>query len=235
MVDRQIRARGIHDTALLAAFAAVPRHVFVPPALQKHAYADAALPIGRHAGNQARSQAGSQADSQARSQSSIQTISQPYIVARMIDLAQVRATDNVLDVGTGSGYAAAILARLAARVVSIERDAGLAQHARETLARLNVRNVDCRTGDGTLGVPEAAPFDAILCAAGGPGVPRAWREQLAMGGRIVMPVETGRGMQRLVRLTRRDAVTFEEASFERVRFVPLIGAQGWDDAARPDG
>lgn len=215
MVDTQIRARGLHDAALLAAFAAVPRHAFVPLEWQKHAYADAALPISEKMGGQ--------------------TISQPYIVARMIDLAQVRASDRVLDVGTGSGYAAALLGRLAATVVSIEREAGLAQHARATLARLNVCNVDCRIGDGTLGVPDAAPFDAILCAAGGPGVPRAWREQLAIGGRIVMPVGSDRGLQRLVRLTRRDSVTFEEAAFDLVRFVPLVGAQGWEDAARPDG
>jgi protein-L-isoaspartate(D-aspartate) O-methyltransferase len=204
MVDRQLRARGIADPRLIDAFRAVPRELFVAGAYRRFAYDDGPLPIA----------AG-------------QTISQPYIVAEMIAAAGIDASSRVLEVGCGSGYAAAVLARLAARVLTIDRHSELVEAAVERFAMLRSTNVDARVGDGTLGWPEAAPFDAILVAAAGPAPPPALKAQLTLGGRLVMPVGSADGVQQLVRLTRHSAADFEEEALAPVRFVPLIGVQGW--------
>lgn len=204
MVERQLRARGIRDTRVLEAMRAVPRHRFVPDALAEFAYSDTPLPIGEE-----------------------QTISQPAVVARMIEAAEIKPGDRVLDVGTGSGYAAAVLAQLAAHVDSVERHRSLADRARAVLAEQGYDNVDVYHADGTLGLPERAPFDAIIAAAGGPRVPQSWLDQLAPGGRIVMPIGRGREHQRLIKLTRKSETWFDEEHLGDVVFVPLIGKEGW--------
>ena len=206
MVDRHIRARGVRDPRVLAALAEVPREAFLPPELADAAYDDRPLPI----------EAG-------------QTISQPYIVAVMTEALALGPGDTALEIGTGSGYAAAVLARVAKQVYTIERHAELAELARERLARLGYANVAVRVGDGTLGWSEHAPFDAIVVAAGGPDLPRALLDQLAIGGRLVMPVGSGRG-QELVRVTRVGADEYRREELGAVQFVPLIGAQGWAEA-----
>lgn len=189
-------ARRIRDERVLAAIAAVPRDVFVPPDLRHEAWQNTSLPIG----------AG-------------QTISQPYVVARMCELLALRGDESVLDVGTGSGYHAAVLARLAARVVSIERHAPLSREAAAALAEAGVRNVELVVGDGTLGHPAAAPYDAINVAAGtARGIPPALLEQLADGGRLVIPSGAA---QRLV-LVRRHGDRLERERHDPVRFVPLV-------------
>ena len=203
MVERQIARRGINDPRLLAAMRDVPREVFVPEALQAHAYDDMPLPV----------EAG-------------QTISQPYIVAVMIAAAAIGPQDRVLEVGAGSGYAAAIMSRLAAEVFAIERHEELADLAAARMAALSYANVTIRTGDGTEGWPQMAPFDAILVAAAGPTLPLPLRDQLAIGGRLVMPIG-GTSEQRLVRITRVGDADFDRQEMEAVRFVPLIGAHGW--------
>jgi protein-L-isoaspartate(D-aspartate) O-methyltransferase len=204
MVDRQLRRRGITDERVLAAFADVPREAFVGGAVEEFAYEDTALPIDEG-----------------------QTISQPYIVALMVEALQIRPTDRVLEVGAGSGYAAAILGRLAGHVYAIERNERLANDARDRLRRLGYDNVEIRAGDGTLGWPDAAPFDAILVSAGGPDVPKALLDQLAPGGRLIIPVG-GQREQRLVRITRTgDGFVTEDLG--AVTFVPLIGEGGWND------
>ncbi len=203
MVERQLLRRGIADERVLAAFRRVPREAFVRPELAKYAYDDNPLPIGEG-----------------------QTISQPYVVALMTEAARIGPGARVLDVGTGSGYAAAILAELAKEVVAIERHASLADHARDAIGRLGYENVEVMHGDGTLGVPERAPFDAILVAAGAPVVPRSLKEQLAEGGRLVIPVSAN-SHQDLVVITRRGE-GFEEENLGGVRFVPLLGEEGWN-------
>jgi len=205
MVERQIAHRGVGDPALLAAMRQVPREQFVPDAIRELAYEDRPLPV----------EGG-------------QTISQPYIVARMIEAAEVRRNDRVLEIGVGSGYAAAILSRLAAHVFAVDRLGELAALARGRMERLGYANVSIRTGDGTEGWPEQAPFDAILVAAGGPIVPPPLRDQLAIGGRLVIPVGDA-SEQQLVRVTRTGDETFDTRKLEAVRFVPLIGAHGWQD------
>jgi protein-L-isoaspartate(D-aspartate) O-methyltransferase len=205
MVDRHIRARGITDPRVLAAMAAVQREDFLPPDLAEFAYEDQALPIEEG-----------------------QTISQPYIVALMADAAKIETADNVLEIGTGSGYAAAVLAKLAAHVYTIERHSDLANTARERLSRLGYHNVDVRCADGTLGWLEHAPYQAIIVAAGGPDVPRALLDQLAVGGRLVIPVGSSHA-QDLVRVTRRNVAEFDKEDLGSVRFVPLIGEQGWSE------
>jgi len=208
MVERQIARRGIRDAHVLRAMRAVPREEFVHESLRLFAYDDAPLPIGEG-----------------------QTISQPYIVALMIEAARLRPGEHALEIGTGSGYAAAVMGEIAEKVFTVERHAGLADAARQRLAKLGYANVEVRTGDGTLGLPDEAPFDAIIAAADGPDVPAAWKEQIAIGGRIVMPIGGRHGDQDLVRLVRRDAEQFDKKFLGEVRFVPLIGAQGWNDSA----
>jgi protein-L-isoaspartate(D-aspartate) O-methyltransferase len=205
MVERQIAGRGIRDANVLGAMRKVPREEFVPEKLRRYAYDDAPLPIGDG-----------------------QTISQPYVVALMIEAAALRPGERALEIGTGSGYAAALMGQIASDVFTVERLGVLAERARSCLARLGYANIRVHTGDGTLGLPEEAPFDVIIASAGGPDVPQAWKEQLAAGGRIVMPV--GRhGYQDLVKLVRGDDGSFDKELLGGVRFVPLIGAQGWPE------
>ena len=206
MVERQIARRGVHDARLLAAMRRIPREAFVAENLRQFAYDDSPLPI----------EAG-------------QTISQPYIVALMIEAAQLAAGERVLEIGAGSGYAAAVMAALVDRVYTIERHPELAELARQRYARLGYRNIEVRTGDGTGGWPEAAPFDAILAAAGGPAVPGVLRRQLTIGGRLVMPVGECTRQQRLVKVTRTGAHHYTEEDLGAVRFVPLIGSYGWSE------
>ena len=206
MVDLQIAARGIRDPALLAALREIPRHAFVAASLRHQAYDDTPLPIEDG-----------------------QTISQPYIVALMLEAACGGSSDRVLEIGCGSGYASAVAARLAAHVDAIERHPRLVALARERLARLGIANVDVRGGDGSVGWPAGAPYDAILVAAGGPRIPQALRAQLAASGRLVMPVGGADGVQRLVRLARDADGRLHESDLGAVMFVPLVGAQGWSE------
>lgn len=211
MVERQVARRGVKNSYVLEAMRAVPRERFVPEGLREFAYEDTPLPI----------EAG-------------QTISQPYIVGLMIEAADVRPGDNVLEVGAGSGYAAAVMSRIADRVYAVERHDELSRLAGARMRRLGYDNVQIRTGDGTQGWPEAAPFDVILVAAGGPAIPQPVKEQLDIGGRLVMPVGTSQREQRLVKVTRHDATHFEEEDLGGVTFVPLIGEHGWtEEACRP--
>lgn len=200
MVVRQIAARGVRDRAVLDAMREVPRERFVDADFASDAYCDTPLPIGAE-----------------------QTISQPYIVAAMIEAAALSPASRVLEIGAGSGYAAAVISRIAAQVFAIERHAALADRAAATLAALGYTNVRIRTGDGCAGWPEEAPFDAIIVSAGAAAVPAALREQLAVGGRLVIPVDA-RFEQRLLRITRIDADRFDEADLGGVRFVPLVGS-----------
>jgi len=209
MVERQIAARGVHDPRVLAAMREVPREAFVPQALQEFAYEDSPLPI----------EAG-------------QTISQPYIVALMAEAAQIRPEDRVLEIGAGSGYAAAVLSRIAAHVFTVERHETLTAQAARRLQRLGYGNVELRTGDGSGGWPEAAPFDAILAAAGGPAIPQVLKDQLEIGGRLVMPVGPEPREQRLIQVTRTAANHFEEQDLGGVNFVPMIGEHGWGEDER---
>ena len=202
MVERQLARRGIVDQRVLDAFRRVPREAFVDSHLAKYAYDDGPLPIGEG-----------------------QTISQPYVVALMTEAARIKPGARVLDVGTGSGYAAAILADLAGEVVTIERHAALAHRARDTLKRLGYVNVEVIEGDGSRGLPERAPYDAILVAAGAPVVPASLKEQLADGGRLVIPVSANHHQDLLVVTRRGDR--FEEENLGGVRFVPLLGEEGW--------
>ena len=207
MVDRQLRRRGITDQHILDAFLAVPREKFISDEYGHLAYGDHPLPI----------EAG-------------QTISQPYIVALMIEAAAIKAGDRVLEVGAGSGYAAAIIGQIAGRVIAIERQHELVEIASERISRLGYDNVEIVEGDGTKGRPGEAPFDAILAAASGTHVPRALLEQLADGGRIVMPLGGPGWAQQLVKVTKRPGGALEHQNLGGVRFVPLIGEEGWKDA-----
>ncbi len=204
MVDAQIAARGVTDPAVLAAMRAIPREAFVDASLAAEAYEDAPLPIG----------AG-------------QTISQPFIVACMAEAARINPDDSVLEIGTGSGYGAAVLGSLARKVVTVERLPELAQRARRRLAALGQGNVLVVTGDGTLGHAAGAPYDAIIVAAGAPDSPPALAAQLAIGGRLVIPVGRSRRSQQLLRITRTAEDRFDEEDLGAVAFVPLIGAAGW--------
>jgi len=207
MVATQIAARGIRDSRVLDAMRSVPRHAFVAAALRGDAYEDTPLPIEDG-----------------------QTISQPYIVALMLEAARLAPGDRMLEIGAGSGYASAVAGRLVAHVDAVERHPTLAALARERLARLACTNVDVHVGDGSGGWPQGAPYDAIVVAAAGPRVPAALREQLAVGGRLVMPVErNGHGAQRLVLVTRDAADAWHEDDLGGVMFVPLVGAQGWPE------
>ena len=206
MVRRQIEARGILDPLILDAFREVPREVFVDEKRRQWAYDDHPLPI----------EAG-------------QTISQPYIVAVMIEAAEIRPGDKVLEIGAGSGYAAALMSRIAREVIGIERQHDLVEVAQERLQRLGYDNVKIVEGDGTRGCPDEAPFDAILAAASGSHVPKPLIDQLAPGGRLVMPIGDPGWVQELVKLTKRPDGTTEQKNLGGVRFVPLIGEEGWRD------
>ena len=203
MVDIHLARRGIRDERVLAAMRAVPRERFVREGLEEFAYEDSALPIEDE-----------------------QTISQPYIVAAMIEAAEIAPGDRVLEVGAGSGYAAAVIGRIAGKVVAIERHPQLGKLAAARMASLGYDNVDIRVGDGTKGLPDEAPFDAILVAAGGPNVPESLREQLAVGGHLIIPVGDP-GDQKLCKVSRVSEDRFETENLGAVMFVPLIGAQGW--------
>ena len=203
MVERQLRRRGIRDERVLEAMARVPRERFLPLEVREEAYADAAVPIGHGA-----------------------TMSQPYIVAAICELLTLRGTERVLDVGTGSGYQAAVLAELAAEVVTIERVPELAHGASELLAALGYGDVEVRVGDGTLGVPDRAPFDAIAVAAAAPELPRPLYEQLVPGGRLVVPV--GRRRAQRLELVVRSPEGPAVLRSVPCRFVPLLGAEGWE-------
>lgn len=202
MVDTQLAARGIRDEAVLDAMRTVPRERFVPSRLADCAYDDTALPI--------------EAD---------QTISQPYVVALMTECVQPKQGDKALEIGTGSGYAAAVLSLIVASVYTIERHEVLAEVARRRLAEMHYHNVHVRTGDGTLGWPEEAPFDVIIVTAAGRHVPKPLRDQLRVGGRLVMPVGSSYSGQELVRVTRVAEDRYQEENFGEVQFVPLVGAQ----------
>ena len=206
MVRQQIAGRGIEGRRLLDAFRAVPREAFVPEDLQPFAYEDGPLPI--------------EAD---------QTISQPYIVALMIEAAEIAPGDRVLEIGAGSGYAAAVMGRIAAEVIAVERHRALVELARARMARLGFDNVRIVEGDGTGGLPDEAPFEAILCAASGSHVPQALLDQLSVGGILVMPLGEPNAVQSLVKVTRRGEKEFGQEDLGPVRFVPLIGVHGWAD------
>ena len=203
MVERQLRGRDIEDERVLRAMERVPRELFVPAELRSRAYDDAALPIGYG-----------------------QTISQPYMVARICEALALRGDERVLDVGTGSGYQAAVLAELAAEVVTIERLTELARSARESLAAAGYKRVEVRVGDGTLGVPDRAPFQAIAVAAAVPELPATLYEQLEARGRLVLPVGTRRAqeLQVVVRSPEGPAVLRSVPC----RFVPLVGEEGFE-------
>ncbi|MBN1934236.1 MAG: protein-L-isoaspartate(D-aspartate) O-methyltransferase [Anaerolineae bacterium] len=204
MVRTQIAARGIRDTRVLAAMRAVPRHCFVPAHAIHTAYRDSPQPIGMG-----------------------QTISQPYIVAVMSELLRLTGSERVLEIGTGSGYQAAILGQLAAAVITVERFASLAKEASAVLAELGYDNVQVKVGDGTLGWPDGAPYDAIIVTAAAPDVPEPLKAQLAEGGRLVAPIGP-RWSQELVRVWRRgDELRTEQLI--GVSFVPLIGEHGWHE------
>jgi protein-L-isoaspartate(D-aspartate) O-methyltransferase len=204
MVSSQIEGRGIREPRLLQAMRTVPRHAFVPPEFQDQAYQDRPLPIGQG-----------------------QTISQPYIVALMTSLLHLKGTENVLEIGSGSGYQAAILSLLARQVHSIERDDLLAERARQTLDNLGYLNAVIHAGDGSQGLLESGPYDSILVTAAAPAVPRPLLEQLAPDGRLVLPVGGRSGQQLQVWWPTQTSFDYDEIA--PVAFVPLRGAWGWSE------
>jgi protein-L-isoaspartate(D-aspartate) O-methyltransferase len=204
MVERQIAARGIRDPGVLSAMLEIPRHLFIPPPYDRAAYDDNPLPIGNG-----------------------QTISQPYIVALMTELLHPKSTDNVLEIGTGSGYQAAILSRLVKRLTTIERISTVADLAERNLKSLGMKNVVIIEGDGTLGYPDNAPYDGIIITAATPEIPRPLIAQLADGGILVAPVG-GRDIQDLITL-HKQGQSIKQVSHGGVRFVPLIGQHGWEN------
>jgi protein-L-isoaspartate(D-aspartate) O-methyltransferase len=204
MVEEQVVARGIKNPRLLAAMRKIPRHLFVDPGLLPRAYDDSSLPIGAK-----------------------QTVSQPYMAARMTDALDLSGEEKVLEIGTGSGYQSALLAELSFNVFSVEKIRALAVKARTVLDRLHYHNIAIQVGDGTIGWPEHSPFDAIIVTAGAPDLPRPLIEQLAVGGRLVIPVGDDES-QVLVRLTRH-ASKFEEEQLGDCRFVKLWGKFGWQE------
>lgn len=210
MVGQQIAARRIRDPAVLTAMGEVPREEFVPDSLAEFAYVDAPLPIAEE-----------------------QTISQPYVVALMIEALELRPGDRVLEIGTGSGYAAAVLSRIAAKVVSLERHASLAAAAAAALRRLGYDNVEVHHADGSLGWPDAAPYDAIVATAAPPEIPRPLLDQLAPGGRLVIPVGGAGDVQTLRRIRRTAAGKLEEEDLEPVQFVPLLPGTSGSTDRRP--
>jgi len=204
MVDEQLIPSGITNKAVLQSMLTVPRHWFVPEQLQAFAYHDCPLPIGEG-----------------------QTISQPYIVALMAEALEPAPADRVLEIGTGSGYAAAVISRVVSQVYTIERHETLAREAQSRFQALKYGNIKVRIGDGTKGWPEEAPFDGIVIAAGAPVVPKSLGKQLKTGGRLVIPVGD-RSHQELLRLRKRPGGDFAIENLGGVRFVPLIGEEGWD-------
>lgn len=208
MVQQQIVKRGIHSPEVIAALRKVPREKFIAKALGKFAYEDAPLPIAEQ-----------------------QTISQPYIVAFMLEALQLKGPERVLEIGTGSGYAAALLAELAAEVITLERYQSLADEARAVLQGLGYNNVEVIQSDGTLGWPEQAPYEGIVVAAAAPEVPQALKNQLTIGGRLVIPVGTLDG-QSLLCVTRTSECAYREEPLTQVRFVPLVGEAGWADFSK---
>lgn len=204
MVERNIAARGVRDELVLEAMGKVPRELFLPENLREFAYEDSALPIAGE-----------------------QTISQPYIVAFMVEASMLKGGEKVLEIGAGSGYAAAVLSEIAADVYTVERLGQLADKAAATLAELGYDNVHVLHGDGTRGWPEHAPYDAIVVAAGGPQVPESLKEQLKIGGRLVIPIGADQRSQELVRVVRVSKNKYRSEDIADVRFVPLIGEEGW--------
>ena len=204
MVRDQIERRGIRTPSVLEAMRAVPRHLFVLPDQQNYAYSDGAMRIGQG-----------------------QTISQPYIVAMMTDLLQLQGDEIVLEVGTGSGYQAAILAHLAAEVHTIERHVSLSEHAAMVLEETGIENIYLYVGDGTLGLPDQAPFQGIMVTAAAPKVPQALLDQLDDGGRLVLPV--GRRYSQVLEVWKRVGTSYEQETLTAVAFVPLIGEDGWPE------
>jgi protein-L-isoaspartate(D-aspartate) O-methyltransferase len=204
MVEQQVASRGVGSRLVLDAMRRVPRELFVPERLRDLAYADGPLSIGEG-----------------------QTISQPYIVALMVEALCLYGGEKVLEIGTGSGYAAAVLAEIAGQVYTIERIDQLAQKAKIVLEEAGYDNVQVIQGDGTLGWPQQAPYDAIVVTAGGPEVPESLKNQLKPGGRLVIPVGTDMYSQELLRVTRVSDSEFRSENLEYVRFVPLIGEEGW--------
>ncbi len=204
MVEHQIVARGVKSEAVLNAMRKVPREKFLPLGEVAYAYDDSPLPIG-----------------------SGQTISQPYIVAYMAEALALKGSEKVLEIGTGSGYAAAVLAEIAIEVYTVERIEELADGAAAVLEQLGYDNVQIRHGDGTLGWEDHAPYDGIVVTAGGPEVPETLKRQLRMGGRLVIPIGRNLRYQELVRVTRASETEFEMEDLIGVCFVPLIGGQGW--------
>jgi len=205
MIETQLRRRGIDDEALLDAMRQVPREAFVPEGAEEWAYADTPLQIDEG-----------------------QTISQPYMVAAMIEAAAISRHDRVLEVGAGSGYAAAVISRVAERVYAIERHASLAETAARRIEKLGYSNLEIRHGDGSKGWPECAPFNAILVAASAIDVPSALREQLTIGGRLIIPIERGVRFQVLRRIVRKTATDFDIDDLGSVKFVPLITGEDGD-------
>ena len=204
MVETQIAARGVHDELILEAMRKVPRHLFVDEALRDQAYSDHPLPIAEK-----------------------QTISQPYIVALMTESLELKGAEKVLEIGTGSGYQSAILAELADRVFSIERYPDLAYRANSVLQKLGYKNIIVRVGDGSLGWPDDAPFDAIIVTAGTPKIPQPLIDQLKMSGRLVVPVGDRLGQDLIV--VRRVAEGIKKTNLGGVRFVNLVGKWGWKE------
>lgn len=205
MVERQIIARGVRDRLVLDAMTQVPRHLFVEEALRGQAYSDYPLPIGEK-----------------------QTISQPYMVAFMTEALRLKGGEKVLEIGTGSGYQAAVVSQIASRVFSVERITDLARRARRVLDTIGCKNINIKLSDGTCGWQEESPFDAIIVTAGAPNVPPLYLEQLEIGGRLVIPVGS-RGSQTLKRITRTGLQEFSEENLLDCRFVPLIGKDGWQN------
>jgi len=207
MLQGQITARGVRNPFVLQAMREIPRHLFMPHNVRDRAYDDCPLPIGKG-----------------------QTISQPYIVAYMTECLQLLGGERVLEIGSGRGYQAAVLSRIAARVYTVERIPELAAQAQQTFAALELTNIEIRTGDGTLGWEEKAPFEAIVVTASGPDIPEPLKRQLTINGRLVMPVGSLHHGQQILRVTRTDDDAFTTEYLLQVAFVPLLGKFGWKEA-----
>jgi len=204
MVQEQIKQRGITTSTLLQTMSEIPRHLFIPRKSHRWAYSDGAMRIGKG-----------------------QTISQPYIVALMTDLLKLQGDEVILEIGTGSGYQAAVLAKLAKKVHTIERHPELSARAQATIESLGIENVEFHLGDGTLGLPEHAPFDAIMVTAAAPSVPQSLLDQLADGGRMALPV--GKRYSQVLQVWERHGGKFDHETVTAVAFVPLLGEEGWSE------